>query len=165
MALKYNKEEGEWGKQAERKVLAGLTARGLDAVMPELQFDDKADYAKYEHDIIVRDKEDLNKSVIVESKRRRVKFTTHLDYPYPTVIVDACSTFDLKIRKPFMYFIVSENLNGVLAVPVLSFKHWEKTSKFNNRKDADEWYYECPIKHGISFDNAVAFINFQIQTK
>lgn len=165
MALPYNEKEGEWGKEAERYVLQLLRERGLDASMPELSFTNSADYARYEHDLSIADEEDPNKTMIAEVKRRRKQFNTHLNYPHPTVIVDACSTYNSKVRKPFMYFIVDENLTSVFAVPGQSRKHWGKVHLFNDRKKEKEFYYTCSIEQCLSFDNAFYLVKAFLSSK
>jgi len=158
MGLPHDKEQGEWGKEAEREVLKSLLSRGFDAVMPELHFENKSDYAKYEHDIEVRDKLDPNKRVIVEVKRRNLRFKNQTNFPYPTAVVDARSTFDSKLRKPLIYVMVNKDLNGIFAVPVLSKKFWTQDYLLNREKGEHEWYYVCPIAHCISYDNAIALV-------
>jgi Holliday junction resolvase-like predicted endonuclease len=86
MSLPYNKERGEWGKEAERIVTEKLRQRGLDAVMPERQFENRADYAKYETDIIVRAISNPEIQVSVEVKRRSEQFKSYSDFLIPQLL-------------------------------------------------------------------------------
>lgn len=95
------------------------------------------------------DNGDLTVSFTIEVKQRpNMNFTSRADFPYPTVIVDACHIFDAhKGAKPYTYFIWNSQGTAFILVDVLkTSKKWIKTTKRDRYKNRDRHFYECPIE-------------------
>lgn len=168
MALPYNEEQGERGKEAEIRMLAWLRFDGLDAIRPQYKpapGDSRKGYAEYEHDIFVRSKLDPSIRVIVEVKRRGLSFESISDIRYSTVIVDVVSTFTAKVEKPLIYLIVSEDLRAAFGVPVATESSWKQECRTNSKKEAKENYLFCPKSKCISFEESVEYIEYALAAK
>lgn len=84
----------------------------------------------------------------VEVKHRRsVHFTSKEDFPYPTVIVDVCHSFDNANPKPFVYIILNAAMDGALIVDPSRTRHrWTKSEKHDRFKGRERSFYECPVE-------------------
>lgn len=84
----------------------------------------------------------------VEVKRRvDMDFTSKTNFPYPTVIVDACHCFDNAKPKPYAYFVFNRSMTAALIVNTReTAAQWIRTSKFDNKKQRTRSFYECAIE-------------------
>jgi len=85
----------------------------------------------------------------IEVKRRMsLTFSSAKDFPYPTLIVDACHCFDKARPKPYAYVILNREMNAAFIVDVKATRpHWVKTTKQDRFKGRERSFYECPIEH------------------
>jgi hypothetical protein len=93
------------------------------------------------------DKGDIEIAQRVEVKRRpNILFTCAADFPYPTVIVDVCHTWDRARPKPFAYVILNSDATCAIIVKGESSDSWVKSSKYDRAKNRTRQFYECPIE-------------------
>lgn len=90
----------------------------------------------------------------IEVKRRQsLTFTSKADFPYETIIVDACHCYDNARPKPFAYIIFNREMTAAFMVNVRgTFSEWVKVEKRDSAKGRDRVFYECPLKL-VSFVN------------
>lgn len=83
----------------------------------------------------------------VEVKRRiSMTFSCKEDFPYETVIVDACHCFDRAHPKPYAYIILNRDMNAGLVIDVRhTLKEWRRVTKRDRHKNRDREFYECPV--------------------
>ena len=83
----------------------------------------------------------------VEVKRRiNINFKSKKDFPYQSVIVDACHCYDNAKQKPHAYIILNNDMDAALIVHVQStINNWSKVSKFDRHKNRERSFYECPL--------------------
>lgn len=81
----------------------------------------------------------------VEVKRRSISFTSASDYPYPTIIVDVCHTFDRASPKPFAYIIFSSDMKHAALVESRTSKSWTRSRRLDRFKKRERRFYECPV--------------------
>jgi hypothetical protein len=123
-------------------VAAWLTReRGLPVVLRPTfaapTIDQRADYT---------DGGDLEILLGVEVKRRSLPFTNKADYPYPTVIVDACPSFDKKRPRPYAYVLLNETMTAALVVDVGRTRHsWTRADLLDGRNNFRQPFYVCPL--------------------
>jgi hypothetical protein len=81
----------------------------------------------------------------VEVKQRpSIPFTGPHDFPYQTVIVDVCHSFDRARTKPFLYTIVNAGMTHALVVDVQrTVPHWTRIERMDKGRRRE--FYECPI--------------------
>ena len=84
----------------------------------------------------------------IEVKQRKsLTFTSQNDFPYSTIIVDACHCYDNARPKPFAYIILNREMTAAFLVPSSSYRHWTKIKKHDRFKNRDRCFYECPMIH------------------
>jgi hypothetical protein len=83
----------------------------------------------------------------VEVKQRvDIDFSGAGDFPYETVIVDACHCYDNSRPKPYAYIIFNASLSGALIVNVReTVSQWVKVEKKDRKKNRVRKFYECPV--------------------
>lgn len=83
----------------------------------------------------------------VEVKRRpNMAFTSKQDFPYSTIIVDACHCYDKAHPKPYSYIIFNQDMTTAFIVNTReTSRSWLKTSKFDAGKNRQREFYECPV--------------------
>lgn len=83
-------------------------------------------------------KDDADFDVIIDGKRKPIEvkhlsrnFTGPRNWPFGhKFIVDSVNTFDAKSRRPFMYIVVSSDMNNMCMVDVeKTMPHWYKEKK------------------------------------
>jgi hypothetical protein len=80
----------------------------------------------------------------VEVKRRALRFTGRDDFPFDTVIVDSCHTFDAAPTKPAFVFVLNHDMTACLVVDVRRTKeHWVRVVRQSRGRDRAA--YECPV--------------------
>lgn len=85
----------------------------------------------------------------VEVKWRGIKFTSVKDFPYPTIIVDACRCYDQAHPKPHGYVLYSTDLLHAVFINVReTIVSWKKVAKDDHEKGVVRNFYECPIELG-----------------
>jgi len=83
----------------------------------------------------------------VEVKRRKsLTFTSKEDFPYDTIIVDACHCYDKAHPKPYAYIILNREMENAFIVDVKhTFHKWRRVNKQDRLKGRKRSFYECPI--------------------
>ncbi len=83
----------------------------------------------------------------VEVKRRQsLTFTSREDFPYQTLIVDACHCYDNAKPKPYAYVILNREMTAAFIVDCRATRqHWLQVTKRDRIKDRERHFYECPI--------------------
>jgi hypothetical protein len=100
------------------------------------------------------DKGDLHISFPVQVKHRKgLVFTDRASFPFPTVIVDVCHSWDKHKVKPFCYIIYNEAGTHYIIIMGNTSKQWLKTKKYDSHANRERSYYECPI-HLVNFIKA-----------
>ena len=82
----------------------------------------------------------------VEVKHRdKIDFTCAQDFPFSTVIVDVCHSYDKARPKPFAYVIANKPLSHAMVIYVRETrKEWEKKEIWSRNRL--RWHYLCPIE-------------------
>lgn len=94
------------------------------------------------------DKGDLVISQVIEVKHRKeLSFTGKADFPYPSIIVDVCHTFDRARPKPYAYVILNKPMTVAFVIRSATRARWFKTEKFDRHANRTRSFYECPIEH------------------
>lgn len=83
----------------------------------------------------------------VEVKRRQqLTFTSREDFPFETLIVDACHCYDKAHPKPYAYIIFNREMTAAFVVDVRrTFSKWRRVEKRDSVKGRDRSFYECPV--------------------
>ena len=82
----------------------------------------------------------------VEVKRRpSMDFSGADNFPYRSVIVDACHCYDRARPKPYAYVILNSSMSSGIVVECRTFPHWVRVTKTDRAKGRDREFYECPI--------------------
>ena len=67
----------------------------------------------------------------IEVKRRKsLTFSSKEDFPYNSLIVDVCHTYDKAKIKPYAYIILNEKMDCAFIAYSKHQKHWKKTVNF-----------------------------------
>jgi hypothetical protein len=104
--------------------------------------------AEYADDGDLEIVDELNGSKRIEVKHRKsLKFSGLKDFPYKTIIVDVCHTFDNADPKPYAYVILNDTMTTALIVTTSSSEYWKKVSKRDRFKNRIRYFYECPVEH------------------
>ena len=83
----------------------------------------------------------------VEVKHRKtLQFTSSADFPYKTVIVDACHCYDNANPKPYAYIIVNRMMDAGFLVKCETRPQWSRVEKLDTAKGRVRSFYECPTK-------------------
>lgn len=83
----------------------------------------------------------------IEVKRRiSMTFSGEGDFPYDTLIVDACHCYDKANPKPYAYIIFNRDMTAAFIVDVKSTRrHWQRTTRADRQKARVREFYECPV--------------------
>lgn len=81
----------------------------------------------------------------IEVKHRRRLHFTCSEYPYPSVIVDVCHTWDRAPVKPSAYLIYSDDMRTLAVVPASSAASWQQEERYDNSKKRLRRFYLCPV--------------------
>ena len=83
----------------------------------------------------------------VEVKRRvSLTFSTKADFPYKTLIVDACHCYDRAKPKPYAYIIFNREMTAAFVIDVKATKEqWVRVTKKDRFKNRDREFYEVPV--------------------
>lgn len=144
----YNKEDPTFIEDLrESKKAVGVVADWLSSlgypvvVRPTFERPDPADMGDYGDD------GDLEILQRVEVKRRlSLTFTSKEDFPYSTLIVDACHCYDKALPKPCAYVILNRDMTTAFIVESHTQPQWIKKTKFDRFKKRERAFYECPIE-------------------
>ncbi len=92
----------------------------------------------------------------VEVKQRiGLTFTSKDDFPYPTIIVDVCHSYDRARPKPYAYIILNREMSGALIVDVKTTRRdWVKVDKFDRHTNRQRSFYECPLEL-VSYESMI----------
>jgi hypothetical protein len=92
----------------------------------------------------------------VEVKRRQnLTFTSKEDFPYETIIVDACHCYDKARPKPYLYIIFNREMTAAFVVDVKhTLSQWQRVMKRDRFKGRNRVFYECPL-------SAVSFVRIE----
>ena len=69
--------------------------------------------------------------LVVEVKSRRRRFTGPHDFPFPTVIVDTCESWEAKTRKPVAYVFVSQFTQGLMWCAADTRPLWTRAEQYD----------------------------------
>jgi hypothetical protein len=84
----------------------------------------------------------------IEVKRRKsLTFSSKEDFPYDSLIVDVCHSYDKAKIKPYAYIILNEKMDCAFIAYSKHQKHWKKTVKADRFKGRDREFYECPMEY------------------
>lgn len=83
----------------------------------------------------------------VEVKQRRFDWSGRGDFPYPTIIVDVCHSWDRAFPKPYAYVITNESVTQAIIVLGSTAGAWKRESRFDGRIGRMRDFYECPLEH------------------
>jgi hypothetical protein len=83
----------------------------------------------------------------IEVKQRTFDFTSKDNFPYPTLFVDNCHSYDNARPKPFAYVLLNKAMTHAFIVECRTFKHWKAIEVFDRKKKRMRKVYECPIGH------------------
>jgi len=123
---------------------------GYDVKSPPMSYqgkDKKEEYA---------DSKDLTvNGHVIEIKSRNYEFTSHLDFPYPTILIDTKAGFEAKKTKPVMFVNVCQ-LNGAMcALDVKkTFPQWTARRVWDRVRKVGTMTYECEKELWESVDDA-----------
>jgi hypothetical protein len=93
------------------------------------------------------DQGDLEILARVEVKRRRaLTFKDKSDFPYSTLIVDACHKFDRAKPKPWQYVILNREMSAAFLVDSRTHPQWKRVSKYDPHAGRAQDFYECPLE-------------------
>jgi hypothetical protein len=129
-------------REAVQHVAQWLVAQGVPVLIrPTYIRPDQSQRSAYS------DVGDLEIQQRVEVKRRfNVQFTCADDFPYPTIIVDVCHTYDNARPKPFMYVIVNHAMTHAAIILCRdTAKQWVRSTKMDSTLNREREFYECPI--------------------
>ena len=144
------------GHERNEYVASLISARGLWAYCPPLEFAKSADEIKrftiYEKDVITR-------AGTLEIKGQGRYFTWDLsEFQYPTQIVDTVESWEGKADKPIAYVMVcKENLNCVV-VPCSSRGSWRIETRYDNLKKKHYAFYVVDSRELRPFSDLLDFI-------
>lgn len=125
------------------KVAAWMTTHNCDVMIrPTVlrpDFESRNDFADC-GDIEIRQR--------VEVKQRSIDFTSCLDYPYATVIVDEQFKIDRIPRgRLWGYVILNKAGTHVCCIKPDTKPHWTVESKYDKKDAQQRNFYVCPIAH------------------
>jgi len=89
----------------------------------------------------------LNRQRIEVKRRKSLTFSSKEDFPYDSLIVDVCHSYDKAKIKPYAYIILNEKMDCAFIAYSKHQKHWKKTVKADRFKGRDREFYECPMEH------------------
>lgn len=144
-------QEARLGQFYAERIAERLRKAGLPAVAPKPTLRrniSDADNFKNTKDVIC-----VGKTIEIKSRRRR--FTTPLDFPFPTVIVDTVSGWRSKREKPFAYVIVSRLTDAAIWLPGGSDLDWKISRHFDRIRAIEDDFYEAPKRMWRSFDELI----------
>jgi len=120
-----------------------LNKKGFPVVIkPTFERPKSSDMAEFADD------GDLEIMQRIEVKRRKsLTFTSKEDFPYDTLIIDVCHTYDKAKIKPYAYIILNEKMDCAFIAYSKNQKFWKKTIKSDRFKGRDREFYECPIEY------------------
>lgn len=79
--------------------------------------------------------------VHLEVKSRNESFTSPATFPYDTILVDTCKSYDTKTKKPMAYIMISRPTGAMLALPSVKPDKWTTCLKYDRvRKIRDKFY-------------------------
>lgn len=129
-------------QEAVRVATQWLSAKGYPVIVrPTFERPDTDAIAEFS------DHGDLEIVQRVEVKRRvGLDFTSKDDFPYSTLIVDACHCFDKAHPKPYAYIIFNKDMSAAFVVNTKeTMKEWKTTRRHDAKKARDRSFYECPV--------------------
>jgi hypothetical protein len=93
------------------------------------------------------DSGDLEVTQRVEVKRRPgMTLSKAEDFPYPSIFVDVCHTFDNAHPKPYAYIVMDCDMAAGFVIYVKqTFRSWVKTRRYDAAKGRHRNFYECPV--------------------
>lgn len=134
------KQELEEGFKWQQEVAKYFKEQGLNAIVPALTFRDNISDAKRYADL-----EDISCcGKNLEVKSRKLRFTTPLDFPFETVLVDTVSGWDLKTKRPDAYICISTITKQMICLPTNDISKWVKVERFDATRKIKDIFYECP---------------------
>ena len=82
----------------------------------------------------------------IEVKRRlNIPFTSKEDFPYKTIIVDVCHTYDNARPKPYAYIIFNGEMDCCFVIDCKTHGEWIRSEKWDKAKGRSRNFYECPV--------------------
>jgi hypothetical protein len=128
-------------QESVRVVASWLASRGYETSVREIRerpsVAEMADYG---------DGGDIEIVQRIEVKQRKtLTFTDKEDFPYPSLIVDACHCFDRASPKPYAYFILNREMTVAFLVMSDTSKQWKRVTKLDRFKNRNRDFYECPL--------------------
>lgn len=130
-------------KEAVNVAAEWLSSHGYPVIVkPIFERPKSSDMAEFSDD------GDLEIIQRIEVKRRKsLTFSSKEDFPYNSLIVDVCHTYDKAKVKPYFYLILNKNMDCAFICYSKHQKHWKKISKFDRFKGRDREFYECPMEY------------------
>lgn len=128
-------------RKAVELVARWLSGRGYPVVVrPTFERPDPSRAAEFSDD------GDIEIMQRVEVKQRKtLTFTSKADFPYPSVIVDACHCYDQARPKPYAYVIVNREFSAAFVVKCSTRQQWARVKKLDRQKQREREFYECPM--------------------
>lgn len=173
MGTTFEPTRAEFGKEAEYKVCNRLNEASakryggrLIAVIPDKIIKTNKDArGQYDLEVFLEDYPEIR--LINEVKRRSEKyhFTKADDFPYSTVQIDSKSTFDNKLKTPYLYTIVNWDLQAAFSFSVDSSRSkWTERRYYHEAKGQWDDGYDCPKSEGLTFEDSFELMYWQLIT-
>lgn len=146
------------GHQYAHLVADLLTCRGLAVELTPMivrsSIEARRDFAD-EYDIKVGER----RPAIIDVKSRRLRFTGHADYPYPTALVDTVSGWSAKTHRPDAIVLVSRETHGLAVIPTTRTESsWTTVHRFDRVRGIVDCFYEIDRRLLRSFADLVAWL-------
>lgn len=144
------------------KVCERLKSAGFNAELTPMEWRQTVERRKDfqdEHDILIHLP---NRTVFVECKSRRLKFTADpSSFPYPTAMVDTVTGWNRKTVPVSAVCLISQETSEILVIPLSSKSQWKKRTIFDRVRQIKEENYECPRNLLRSFTDFTDWLQSQ----
>jgi hypothetical protein len=126
-------------RTAVMKAANWLSGMGIPVIVrPTFERPDPDQRAEYADD------GDLEIIQRVEVKRRRLDFQDAASFPYSSIIVDVCHTFDNAKQKPYKYILFNQAMDAACIVDVAATR-WQWTREERIDKGRRRSFYLCAV--------------------
>jgi hypothetical protein len=134
-----------------------LAAEGLKAEVTPLRLvESHAEIKDYEDefDLLVGERRPAR----VEVKARNLPFTSPVDYPYPTAIVETWHGLEAKKVRPVAEVLVSRETMGMVVVPFSTWATWTRRWRFDTKRKQNVEFAEVQTRLLESWDRFVEYL-------
>jgi hypothetical protein len=78
-------------------------------------------------------------------QRPSIAFSSVHEFPYPSIIVDACHIWDRAQPKPYAYLIFDNDCSHCYIIKGTTRSRWARKFRWDREKKRLRCFYECPL--------------------